>query len=210
LTTYYYYVTAFDAGNNESGPSNVATAQPYDITPYTYTTNVNCTGATVYNCTNAGGTPNGWAADINGTGELRLDFGADHGIIDGIGPDMVFYEWPTTVTIPPGPAEPGIILDYTFIDLSADGTTWYRVFAWDGITGGVVGTNIDSYAGAESDTLEIPSRDLYGTLPYKSGITIDIGIWTPPGYSYRYVRFTYPTGGSPGQSAQVDAVQRLH
>jgi hypothetical protein len=203
-TIYYYYVTAFDVGNNESGPSNTASAQPYDITPYTYTTNVTCNGATVVNCNDAGGAPNNGVADISGAGELVLDFGAGRGIIDGTGPDMVFYEY--WVTAP----QPGILLDYTFIDLSADGTTWYRVFAWDGIAGGVVGTNIDSYAtdgNGESENEQIPASSLYGS-PFQSGITIDIGVWTPPGYSYRYVRFTYPSGGA--QSAQVDAVERLN
>ena len=207
-TIYYYYVTAF--AGSESARSNIANAQPYAITPYTYTTNVTCSG--VPDCANAGGQPDGAAANVSGPGVLTLDFGAGHGIIDGLGPDMVFYEWPATVDVGAGP-EPGIMLDYAFIDLSADGTTWYRVFAWDSIAGGIVGTNIDCYATdacgtcpGECEDEPIPSRDLYGA-PFQTGIAIDISM-TPPGYSYRYVRFTYPPGGT--QGAQVDTVQRLH
>ena len=139
-----------------------------------------------------------------------LDFGAGtgYGIIDGLGPDMVFYEYSATVDLgPPIGPEPGILLDFTLIELSADGANWFPVFDWDGNPGGVSGTNIDSYAAVESENEPIPSRDLYGTLPYKTGIAIDIGVWTSPGYSYRYVRFTYPAGT---QGAQVDAVERLH
>ncbi len=203
-TTYYYYVTAFDAGSNESGPSNVANAQPYDITPYTYTTNVACSVG-IPDCPSAGGQPDGSAANVPSGETLTLDFGADHGIIDGSGWDMVFYEYSTTVG-----AGTGILLDFTLIELSADSAQWYPVFDWDGTPGGVSGTNIDSYAtdgNGEFENEPIPSSDLYGVLPNKYGIAIDIGVWTPAGYSYRYVRFSYP-GGT--QNAQVDAVQRLH
>jgi hypothetical protein len=207
-TVYSYYVTAFDTVGNESEPSSITSTQPYNITPYTYTVNVTCVG--VSDCNNAGGQPDGSAANVGVTATLTLDFGAGHGIIDGSGYDMVFYEWSTTVDVGLGP-EPGILLDNTIIELSADGTTWYTVFAWDGAAGGVSATNIDSYAtdgNGEMEDEPIPSRDLYGQSPYKTGIGIDIGRWTPPGYSYHLVRFRYPPTGT--QGAQVDAVQRLH
>jgi len=211
-TTYSYYVTAF--AGSESARSNIASATPYDITPYVYTTNVTCSPG-VLDCSNAGGPPDNPIANVSGSDWLRLDFGAGRGIIDGLGPDMVFYEYSATVDVGAG-SEPGILLDYTRIELSADDATWYPVFAWDNVVGGVAGTNIDCYATdacgvcgpGECENEPIPSRDLYGTLPYKTGIAIDIGAWTSPGYSYRYVRFTYPSGGT--QSVQANAVQRLH
>jgi len=206
-TTYHYYVTAFDAGNNESGPSNVASATPYAITPYPPT--VSCSG-TVTDCNNALGPPDGNAANITGTGTIILDFGAGQGIIDGAGWDLVFYEWP--IDIDPGPGvTPGIMLDFIRIELSVDGSTWYPVFAWDGVPGGVSGTNIDDRAAdGEEENEPIPSSALYPgpPLPNNTGIAIDIGPWTPPGYAYRYVRFTYPSGGT--DAGQIDSVRRLH
>jgi hypothetical protein len=200
-TTYYYYVTAFDNGNHESAPSNTVNATPYDITPYTYPPTVTCSG--VPDCNNAAGPPDGNAANITGTGVVTLDFGAGHGIIDGAGWDLVFYEWPYIG---------GIQLDFIFLDLSPDGVTWYRTFAWDGVPGGVAGTNIDSYAtdpSGEQENEFIPSSVLYPSgLPTNTGIAIDIAPWTPPGYSYRYVRFSYPPGGT--DAGQVDSVRRLH
>jgi hypothetical protein len=213
-TTYYYYVTAFDAGNNESGPSNIVNAQPYAITPYTYTTTVTCAGVSVSGCNNAGGAPNGSVANITGTGTLELDFGAGHGIMDGLGYDMVFYENPNPNA--GGPGVPGIQLDFVNIELSADGTNWYNVFSWDGDNpGDVTGTNVDSNAhdaNGEQENEYIPSATLYpGVPPINTGIEIDIGAVPsppPPGYSYHLVRFTYPAGGS--DSAEVDSVRRLN
>lgn len=184
---------------NEIGFSNWVQAQPYDTAPYTTTTDVTCNPPNP-NCSQAGGPPDGQALNL-GEGEfVVLDFGEGTGIIDGPGPDMVFYEWPYP---------PGILLDFIIIELSHDGSHWYTVFAWDGISGGVAGTNIDDYAtdrNGELDNEPIPSSALY---PYPgTGITIDIGPWCPAGYSYRYVRLRNPVGG--GDPAQVDAVQRLH
>ena len=194
--TYYYQATALDTGSNESGPSNIASATPYSLAPYTNTTTVSCTG-TVPNCSDAGGPPDATTVDL-GTGEqVTLDFGDGYGILDGPGYDMVFYE---------NPNPPGILLDLVTIDVSHDGLTWYTVFDWDGVAGGVSGTNIDTYAtdglGEEEDEA-IPSGDLYNT----TGIAIDIDSWTPAGYSFRYVRFT-DAGGT--QPAQIDAVERLN
>ncbi len=207
-TVYTYYVTTIDAADNESSPSNVVSAQPYDITPYTYTTVITCTVGDVANCSDAAGPPNGSAAGITGTGVITLDFGVGTGVIDGPGYDMVFYEWPRA---------PGILLDYVTIEISVDGVVWYTVFDWDGISGGVVGTNIDSYATDTSgpypgEVYEEPiqSDDLYpGGLSLNTGIAIDIGVWAPPGYSFRFVRLTRPAGG-PSTPNEVDAIRRLN
>lgn len=198
-TPYTYYVAALDAGGTEFGYSNPVQVQPYDITPYTTTTDVTCTPPNP-NCNLAGGSSDGQALDL-GVGEsVTLDFGAGTGIIDGPGPDLVFYEWPNP---------PGIWLDFIVIDISPDGSWWCTVLAWDGNPGGVLGTNIDGHAtdgDGEQDNEPIDSSELY---PFPgTGITIDIGVWCPAGYSYRYVRLSCPTNG--GDPAQVDAVQRLH
>jgi len=199
--TYYYYVTAFDAASNESGPSNIAWERPHDITPYTYTTDVDCLSTIpITDCLDAAGPPDGVSIDITGTQVITLNFGVGTGIIDLPGPDMVFYEWSHA---------PGIWLDYTIIELSADGATWYTVFDWDGEPGGVAGTNVDGYATDADGELEnenILAGDLY---PYPgTGIIIDIGVWTPAGYSFHLVRISYPAGGT--DAGQIDAVQRLH
>jgi hypothetical protein len=171
---------------------------PYSLAPYTYTTNVSCAG-TVSNCSNAEGPPDGNVADLGTGGELTLDFGDGYGILDGPGWDMVFYE---------NPSGGGIQLDLVTIEVSHNGVDWYTVFNWDEVAGGVSGTNIDSYAtdpGGEVENEFIPVGDLY--LGSTTGIAIDIGIWTPGGYSFRYVRFT-DAGGT--DTAQIDAVERLN
>ncbi|MCX8066219.1 MAG: hypothetical protein N3B68_00085, partial [Anaerolineae bacterium] len=201
---YTYYVAALDIWGNEMGLSNWVQAQPYDIAPYTTTTNVACNPYNP-NCGQAGGPPDGQALNLGEGQSVILDFGQGRGIIDGPGPDLVFYEWLYPMSNPPG-----ILLDFIVIELSHNGSQWCTVFAWDGQSGGVIGTNIDGYAtdgDGERDNEPIPSTALY---PYPgTGITVDIGFWCPAGYSYRFVRLRNPGGGD-GDPAQVDAIQRLH
>jgi hypothetical protein len=193
---YYYQVSAYDNGSNESGPSNIASATPYSLAPYTNTTTVSCTG-TVPNCSDAGGPKDDNIISLDPGESVTLDFGAGYGIMDGPGPDMVFYENPFGI---------GIRLDFVTIDVSEDGTNWYTVFNWDGIAGGVSGTNIDAHAidgSGEEENEDIDSSELYNG----TGITIDIGIWTPGGYSFRYVRLS-DAGGT--ERSEIDAVERLN
>jgi hypothetical protein len=201
-TTYYYRVTAFDTGSNESTPSNVASAQPDSISvEYPVVPPGGCSGPP--DCSPATGQPNGTALELDPGDEVILDFGLGNGIIDGSGYDMVFYEFPNA---------PGVLMDYITIDVSADNVTWYTVFVWDGALGGVSGTNIDSYAAdGEVENEPIPSTALYPPPApppdWNTGIAIDIDPWTPAGYSFRYVRLRDGGGTDP---AQIDALRRLN
>lgn len=206
-TTYAYTVTAVDAAGNESGPSNLASATPTSTIVLT-TTNVTCSGITYTNCTDAGGSPDDLYATISGTGVIILDFGVGQGIIDGPGFDMVFYErYRATV--------PGINLDYTTIEISTDGGTWFTVFDWDGDNPSeITGTNITSYvedADGEKEEESILETDLYPGGVGSHGITIDIGVLVPAGNTYRFVRITNP-GSTPGPEKQteIDAIERLN
>jgi hypothetical protein len=195
--TYSYYVRTIDIAGHESLSSTIVSAQPYDITPYTYTANIACTpGPDVTNCNDAASPPDGLAAAITGTGAITLDFGVDRGIIDGPGPDMVIFEWwnPNAG----GPGVPGILLDFVTVEISDGVSGWYTVFDWDGSPGGVAGTNIDSFAAdGEGDGEFIPQSAL------------DLEPSLPPGYSFHLVRLRYPGGGvNPG--GNVDAVRRLN
>jgi hypothetical protein len=210
--TYSYYVRTIDIAGHESLSSTIVSAQPYDITPYTYTFSVACSAGTeVTNCNDIMGPPDGSAAAITGTGVITLDFGADTGIIDAPGPDMVLFEWWNPDA--GGVGVPGILLDYVTVEISDGVSGWYTVFDWDGLPGGVAGTNIDSFAAdGEGDGEFIPQAELYEDNGLRSGITIDIGIaqpLLPPGYSFHLVRLRYPGSGvNPG--GNMDAVQRLN
>jgi hypothetical protein len=197
-------VRVVDLGSNESPPSNLDWATPYDITPFTTTTIVTCSaGVPPLLCPEAGGLPDDSQAPIFPSEVITIDFGIDRGIIDGTGPDMVFYENEVA-----GP--PRILMDYTIIEISADGTNWYTVFAWDGTIGGVVGTNVDSYAADGEGHDEVIPLPLHvnPVTGVASGIEIDIGVWAPPGYSYHLVRVSYPVGGP--AEAEFDAIERLN
>jgi hypothetical protein len=201
---YYYQVTALDTGSNESGPSNIASALPYSLAPYTFTTTINpCSGPT--SCSAAAGQPDGGTLDLNAGEYFILDFGDGYGIVDGPSYDLVLYEYPSGG---------GILMDFITITISADGATWFTVFAWDNTPGGVFGTNIDSYAidgDGEFENEPIPASSLYpppSSPPnWNTGVAIDIGPWTPAGYSFRYVRLEDAGGGD---DAQIDAVERLN
>lgn len=169
----------------------------------TYTTTVTCAGSLLGACADAGGPPDGAFVGITGTAVITLDFGVGQGITHGPGYDMVFYE---------RLSGPQVYLDYITIDISADGSTWYTVFDWDGSPGGVSGTNIDSYATDGDGEVEnelIPETDLY---PYPgTGISIDIQGWVPPGGPFHLVRLTYPGGSAPPDEAgEVDAIQPFY
>jgi len=186
------------------GPTDPSGSLADAFTVYTYTTQVTCeTG--VVNCDNSKGEPDGQVAELDAGEVITMDLGTA-GINNGSGYDMVFYEWPNG---------PGIRLDRIIIEISDDGAAWYTVFAWDGIAGGVSGTNIDTYAtdwNGESDNETIPATDLYpGGLPLNTGIAIDISTAQPPlphNGPFRWVAVYAPAGS--GDPAQIDAIVRLN
>lgn len=168
----------------------------------TYTTVVTCSGTILGTCADAGGPPDDGVVGIGAGGVITIDFGVGQGITDGSGYDMVFYERANP---------PGIHLDFITITISSDGTNWYPVFVWDGILGGVSGTNIDSYAAdGEAENEPIPSSALYPSPQPGTGIAIDIGAVPspPPVGNYHLVRLEYPAGGT--DAGEVDAIQPFY
>jgi hypothetical protein len=191
------------------GPTNPTGSLPnaFQVFTYTLASTVTCTGAATGNCSDAEGAPDGNYAIINptGVGTITLDFGSP-GIMDGPGYDLVFYErW----------APPGIQLDYITIEVSPDCVDWSLppLFSWDGNSGDVVGTNIDSYAtdgDGEAYNEVIPSYDLYPGIPGdpNTGIAMDVSRFGV-GSSYQCVRVTRPPGGL-AEPAEIDAIVRLN
>jgi hypothetical protein len=202
------------------GPANPSGSLVNAFTVYTYTSTCDPEPA----CYDSVGAPDdGWVG-LTGGDVITLDFGLD-GITDGPGYDMVFYEWPNPDI--DGNGERGILVDYTTVQLSTDGSAWYTVFEWDGDNpGDVAGTSIDAYAAddglypGETENEPISWYDLYPGPPsasHNAGIAIDIGVAAqavlppqdplPPG-PFRFVRISYPAAGT--DIAQIDAVVRLH
>ena len=207
--SYNYHVTAVDLAGNESSNSNTVSVTPNAFGGFPVAAGP-CTVTPVSpsTCADIMGPPDGIELKFDGGGEVIVDFGAGTGIIDGPGPDFVFFEFPVP---------PEILMDFITVQVSDDLGTWYTVFEWDGDAppGDILGTNIDSYANNGDGELEdelILLSDLYSHSGFDTGITIDLGaVATPPpaGLSYRYVRFTDP-GGIPPAAAQVDSVLRLN
>jgi len=203
--TYYYLVTAFDLGGDESDPSNEVGATPTAITdPYP-----SCLEGI---CDQAAGPPDDVWESIYPEGWVILDLGEGNGIIDGEGYggyDLVYYEREYDGT-------PGYIqLDWVVVELSTDNVTWHTVFNWgDDDSTNTDNTNVAAYgndADYEVDNEPIPLADLWpsNTIPaYQTGIAIDIRGLAPPGYAYRYLRISCPSGG--GDPSEPDAIERLN
>jgi hypothetical protein len=197
------------------GPTDPSFSLANALTVYTYT--ATCQSASGTDCQGAVGAPDGDAYHILDTDVITIDFGSafNVGIMDGPGYDMIFYEWPN-----PALPDPGINLDFVTIELSQDGVTWYPVFEWDGVDGGVTGTNIDSYAAdGESQEEVIPGSVLYPGPPTgNSGIAIDIGAVPaiPDSGPFPWVRVLYPPGAPQppptgiNDAPQVDSIVRLN
>jgi hypothetical protein len=117
------------------------------------------------------------------------------------------------------------------VELSVDATNWYVVFAWSLGNEALAGSSeISPFAAATADPNYCDLVDgahysdlipmstcnlwggLYGTLPLKTGVRIDIGLATPPlpfqPAGFRYIRIqTRPDAVEP---AEIDAIERLN
>jgi uncharacterized repeat protein (TIGR02543 family) len=161
------------------------------------------------------GQPDGNYLQIDDGGIVFIDLGAT---IEVIGPsesnyDLVCYDF--------GYFSDGIAMDWSILQISTDGANWYTIFYWgDGIPDNH--SNVGGYP--ENDNEYIPFSALYGTLPLKTGIAIDVdnapGVAVPapldattipgpvpPGF-YRYLRIFAPPGGD-GDGTGVDSIEIL-
>jgi hypothetical protein len=188
------------------GPTNPSDSLPgaFQVFTYTLPAAVDCSSdIDPADCANAAGAPNGtWTPVFTPTGVITFDFGSSP-IGDGPGYDLVYYE---------RYAPPGIQLDYVTIEVSPNCVDWPPppLFSWDGNSGGVVGTNIDSYAAdGEAYNEVIPSYDLYPGIPGEpnTGIAMDVGVVGAG--PFQCVRVRRPPGG-PVEAAEIDAIVRLN
>jgi len=208
--TYYYLVTAFDLGGNESDPTNETGATPTAITnPYP--------SCLVGDCDQAAGSPDDNWESIPPDGSTILDLGEGNGVIDGDGYggyDLVYYEREND-------GDPGYIyLDWVVVELSTDNLTWHTVFNWgDNDPINTDNTNVWEYGqdlkgvpgDREADNERVPLADLWPshTNPvHQTGIAIDIRGLVPSGYAYRYIRISCPLGG--GDPSEPDGIERLN
>jgi len=106
--------------------------------------------------------------------------------------DFIYYE---------RAAHPGIQMDFVTLQISADNTTWYTVFAYGSSAYG--NSSIAGYP--QSDNELIPLSGLLGS-PVQTGIGIDIDRLGIPDEVYQFLRIISPLGDS-GDGCDVDAIQ---
>lgn len=160
------------------------------------------------------GPPDGFLREVFCNSAFIVDLGATPINTSGDAAfDFAYYEQgqpdpPTSTT--------SILLDWVVIEVASDlSGPWYQVFYWgDAITDtntslgqAGVGPNTSAPLGQETDNENVGIANLYGTLPYKTGIAIDVDAVAPSG-TYRYVRFYVPPGGG-NDVMQVDAIEIL-
>jgi hypothetical protein len=232
-TTYYFVVrgadTVQESGNSPEASGATGSVSNPNPTP------IACNGTPPpVDCTPAGGPPDGNFLTIEAGQSVILDLGPNNGILDNpLDYDFVYYEREATPAI----SYRSIQMDWVTIELSSDAATWHVAFAWSqGNEALAQNSNVRDYAvsgGVNSDlnfcdlspdaspNEVIPmlpggegfctsAPGLYGTLPYKTGIAIDINgvIPSPTGEGYRYIRIT--AGGFGPEAAEIDAIERLH
>ena len=231
-TTYYFVVrgadTVQESGNSPEASGTTGAISNPNPTP------IACNGTPPpVDCTPAGGPPDGNFLFIDAGQSVVLDLGPNNGILDGPGWDLVYYEREAIPAI----SYRSIQMDWVTIELSPDGSSWSVAFAWSaGSEALAQNSNVRDYAvsgGVNSDpnfcdlspdasaNEVIPmllggegfctsAPGLYGTLPYKTGIAIDInGVIPPPtGEGYRYIRIT--AGGTGADAAEIDTIERLN
>jgi hypothetical protein len=117
--------------------------------------------------------------------------------------DLVYYENINLINCL------GICIDQVIIGISNSptGGPYYEVFNWgDGVAD--MNSNVGDVAGLEEDNQPINIGELYGTIPYQTGIAIDVDNATsnPPLGPYQYVVILSPEGGS-GEAAEINAIE---
>jgi hypothetical protein len=112
-------------------------------------------------------------------------------------------------------------MDWVILQISTDQVNWYTIFYWGDY---IPDTNSNVSGYTENDNAVIPLSVLYGTLPLKTGIAIDVdgapGVAVPapldattipgpvPPGSYRYLRIYAPPGGD-GDGTGMDSMDVL-
>jgi len=150
-------------------------------------------------------TPAGSTLTLNFTTEVNGDVGSW---------DLIYYEYYVSDIYAPAPppAVPGIWLDCVIIEIG-DGQNWYEVFNWCD-NNSDTNTNVAHVLlppdppyppPEEPDERAIPSTVLYGTLPLKTGVAIDLDIAGIPAGSYPYLRITAPVDNNDNQ-LEIDAL----
>lgn len=227
-TTYYFVVRGEDAILQQSGNSPEAAGTTGVIAnPNPPPTNCGAPNAPP-DCTNAGPI-DGMYSSVYPTQTLILDLGPGNGILDGPGYDLAYYEREAD------PVPSNIVqMDWITIQLSVDGSTWYRAYAWSldaeplaqnsnvapyainlGTNGDPLICDLAPGAG-EDEVIRMPGGPpcnswggLWTSLTgFQTGIAIDItGVVPPPvGEGYRYIRIL-----SRGpQPAEIDGIERLN
>lgn len=234
MGTPYYFIVRGEDTIQQSINSPEANGIPSGVTnPNPIPTNCGVPIPPI-NCADVGLPPNGIITTVYSTQTLTLDFGARNGLLNGPGWDLVYYEKET----PPAGSNL-IQVQYITIELSMDGSAWYVAYAWSinneslaqnsNIAPFAINSGVnpdpgicDFAAGAsEIDVIQmvgtaacpswqaVPEGGLYGTLPYKTGIAIDLaGVPPPVGEGYRYIRIGQrPDAIDP---AEIDSIQRLN
>jgi hypothetical protein len=227
-TTYYFVVRGEDAllqssGNSPEAAGATGTIVDPDPTP------INCGGPFAPpDCSNAGPIDGIFSSVAPGQA-IILDLGPGNGILDGPGYDLAYYEREAD------PLPSGIVqMDWITVQLSIDGSTWYRAYAWSlGAESLAQNSNVAPYAispgmnpdplicdlttGADGDeVIRMPGGAPCDNWPglwisrtgFQTGIAIDItGVVPPPvGEGYRYIRIL----ARGPQPAEIDGIERLN
>jgi hypothetical protein len=118
--------------------------------------------------------------------------------------DMVYYEREN----PAGSDQ--IMLDWVIVEIATSSSgPWYPVFNWyDNVVDTNTNVGQSMYGSGEQDNKPIPFSVLYGSLPYRTGIAIDVDALAPPTGLYSWVRISSPLGGD-NDPAEVDAIEIL-
>jgi hypothetical protein len=120
------------------------------------------------------------------------------------GYDVIYYEREN----PAGSNQ--IMMDWVIVEIATSSSgPWYPIFNWyDNVIDSNTNVGQSIYGAGELDNEAIPDSVLYGSLPYKTGIAIDVDMVAPPPGVYSWVRISSPLGGD-NDPAEVDAVEVL-